>query len=382
MKKILALSIAALACSAAAAQSNAPVRIGVPAIQSGSMAQYGLNFTNGVTTAINELNAAGGITIDGQKYPVEAVFCDTQADTAKAAACGRRLASQNKVAAMAIATSIETFPILSFNTNSRPPFLVVSSSASNKLVHSENPLVARYWYNTYSYMPYLVEAFSAMYEKEGKTLPTLAFMQSEDEFGKAWVDTFGESWRKAGGKTTSHSTWVIGTTDFYPQLTSLLRDKPELIGVPGACGAIAPILRQARELGFEGHFVIDMACDAKELTAFLKDDVFKGSFFFGTRWNLDTPEVTNFRTQYQAVSKDEPTVISADGYGQAMWIFKSMEHAGTAKDAARIRDAMATTLEQSWNILGIQDLQPNGETSATVFPRQYLAADNIVNWNK
>src|SRR5690606_22608201 len=125
----------------------------------GTMAQYGQNFTNGVTTAINELNAAGGITIDGKQHKVEAVFCDTQADTAKAAACGRRLSSQHKVAAMAIATSIETFPILSFNHNARPPFVVVSSSASNKLVHSDNPLVARYWFNTYSYMPHLVESF-------------------------------------------------------------------------------------------------------------------------------------------------------------------------------------------------------------------------------
>src|SRR5690606_32495481 len=216
---------------------------------------------------------------------VVVAFCYTQAETAKAAACGRRLSSQHKVAAMAIATSIETFPILSFNHNARPPFVVVSSSASNKLVHSENPLVARYWFNTYSYMPHLVESFSAMYEKEGKTLPTMAFMQSEDEFGKAWVDTFGENWKKAGGTITGNSTWVIGTTDFYPQLTSLLRDEPELLGVPGACSAIAPILRQARELGFEGQFVIDLACDAAELTNFVNDDVFKGSFFFGSNWH-------------------------------------------------------------------------------------------------
>ena len=381
MKNLIALSLAGLACVAASAQADT-VRIGVPAIQTGTMAQYGQNFTNGVTTAINELNAAGGITIDGKPHKVEAVFCDTQADTAKAAACGRRLSSQHKVAAMAIATSIETFPILSFNHNARPPFVVVSSSASNKLVQSENPLVARYWFNTYSYMPHLVDSFQAMYEKQGKTMPTLAFMQSEDEFGKAWVDTFGENWKKAGGTVAGNSTWVIGTTDFYPQLTSLLRDKPQLLGVPGACGAIAPILRQARELGFEGQFVIDLACDAAELTGFVKDDIFKESFFFGSSWHLDTPAVANFRSQYQAVSKAEPTVISADGYGQVMWIAKSMEHAGTFKDARKIRESMPVTLEQDWNILGITDMQANGETSAIVFPRQYMAADNIVNWNK
>ena len=157
LKTLFQATLLSCATTLASAQT---VQIGVPAIQSGSMAQYGANFVHGVNTAVQQVNAAGGIKVGGNTHKVEAVYCDTQADSAKAAACGRRLSSQNKVAAMIMATSIETFPIIGFNATSNPPFVVVSSSASNKLVHSDNPLVVRYWYNTYSFMPGLTAKFA------------------------------------------------------------------------------------------------------------------------------------------------------------------------------------------------------------------------------
>lgn len=376
LKSIIHTSLLSCASTLAMAQT---VQIGVPAIQSGTMAQYGTNFVNGVNTALQEVNAAGGIKVGSSSYKVEAVYCDTQADSAKSAACGRRLSSQNKVAAMIMATSIETFPIIGFNATSNPPFVVVSSSASNKLVQANNPLVVRYWYNTYSYMPGLTAKFAQAFKNEGRKSSKVGFMQSEDEFGKAWVDTFSEGWKKAGGQVGSLSTWVIGTTDFYPQITSLLRDKPDLIGLPGACPAIAPIIKQSRELGFTGDFIIDLACDPDELGKFVKADLYKNTYFLGSQWNLDSAPVKRFKEQYAKVSKSDPTVISADGYGQTMWVLKAMEKAGTTTDAAKIRQSMGEVLAGDWNLLGISNLQANGETVANVFPRRFLDAGKMSN---
>lgn len=381
MKRTAFALLSTLAVSGAALAQDV-VKIGVPAIQSGPMATYGANFNNGVTVAVNQINQEGGLTIGGKKHKVQAVFCDTQADSAKAAACGRRLASQDKVAAMVMATSIETFPILGFNT-SNPPFLVVSSSASNKLVEANNPLVARYWFNTYSYMPGLTSRFSEVFKTEGRTSSKISVMQSEDEFGKAWTDTFTAGWKKVGGEVASVSTWTLGTTDFYPQLSSLLRGKPDLIAIPGTCSTIAPIIKQGRELGFKGDFIVDLACDHVELAKFVKPEQFRGSYFLGSNWNLDSAENKSFKEGYAKVSKSgEPTVISADGYGQLMWVAKAMEKAGTATDAKAIRAALPEVMNGSWNLLGVTNLQANGETVASVFPRKIDASGNIVNYNK
>lgn len=366
----------------AATQAQEIVKIGVPAIQSGAMATYGANFNTGVNVAVAEINDAGGITIGGKRHKVQAVFCDTQADSAKAAACGRRLASQDRVAAMVMATSIETFPILGFNASSNPPFLVISSSASNKLAELNNPLVARYWFNTYSYMPGLTQRFHDLFKSEGRKGYKISVMQSEDEFGKAWTDTLVAGWKKAGGEISSVSTWTLGTTDFYPQLSSLLRSQPDLVAVPGTCSTIAPIIKQGRELGFKGDFIIDLACDHVELAKFVKPDLYRGSYFFGSNWSLDSESNKAFRDRYAKISKSEPTVISADGYGQFMWVAKAMEKAGSATDAKAIRAALSDVLSAPWNLLGVSKLQPNGETVAEVFPRRVDSAGKIVNYNK
>lgn len=382
MKKISTISIAALLSSPFGIFAQDVVKIGIPAIQSGPMATYGANFNNGITVAANQLNETGGITVKGKRVKFQPVFCDTQADSAKAAACGRRLASQDQVAAMVIATSIETFPILGFNANSNPPFVVISSSASNKLTEANNPLVARYWFNTYSFMPELTERFQSVFKSEGKKPQKISIMQSEDEFGKAWTDTFAAGWKKTGGEIGVVSTWTLGTTDFYPQLSALLRSQPDIIAIPGPCANIAPIVKQGRELGFKGDYIVDLACDHTELGKFVNPDSFKGSYFLGSNWNLDSAAVKAFRERYAKVSKIEPTVISADGYGQFMWIAKSMEKAGTTTDAKTIRAALSETLDGEWNILGITKLQSNGETTAIVFPRKIGNDGKIVNLTK
>lgn len=380
--KHTALVISSLLGLSVAAQAQDIVKIGVPAIQSGPMATYGANFNNGVAVAVNEINEGGGLTIGGKNYKVQAVFCDTQADSAKAAACGRRLASQDHVAAMVMATSIETFPILGFNATSTPPFLVVSSSASNKLVEANNPLVARYWFNTYSYMPGLTQRFQELLSAEGKKNQKISIMQSEDEFGKAWSDTLSAGWKKAGGEIASLSTWTLGTTDFYPQLSSLLRAQPDLVAVPGTCSVIAPIIKQGRELGFKGDFIVDLACDHVELSKFVKPELYRGSYFFGSNWSIDSTGNKAFKERYAKVSKAEPTVISADGYGQFMWVAKAMEKAGTSTDAKAIRAALPEVLNAPWNLLGISQLQASGETVAQVFPRRVDSVGKIVNYNK
>lgn len=382
MKNIFTISVAALLSTPFSLLAQDVVKIGVPAIQTGPMATYGANFNNGVTVAANQINEAGGITVNGKQFKVQPVFCDTQADSAKAAACGRRLASQDRVSAMVMATSIETFPILGFNSTSTSPFLVISSSASNKLAEANNPLVARYWFNTYSFMPGLTERLTAAFKAEGKKPQKISIMQSEDEFGKAWTDTFVAGWKKAGGEIGIVSTWTLGTTDFYPQLSALLRSQPDIIAVPAPCANIAPIIKQGRELGFKGDYIIDLSCDHAELAKFVSPDSFKGSYFLGSNWNLDSAAVKAFRERYAKVSKIEPTVISADGYGQFMWVAKSMEKAGTTTDAKAIRAALNDTLNGEWNILGISNLQPSGETTAMVFPRKIGSDGKIINLSK
>jgi branched-chain amino acid transport system substrate-binding protein len=64
-----------------------------------------------------------------------------------------------------------------------------------------------------------------------------------------------------------------------------------------------------------------------------------------------------------------------------MLVLKAMEIAGTTTDAAKIRQSMGEALAGDWNLLGISNLQADGETVANVFPRRFLDAGKMDNLN-
>lgn len=363
-------------CGSSGSGGSSEFVIGVPYPQTGSNAQYGANYSDGIRLAVKEANKAGGITVDGKKVKVKAVYCDTQGDTAKAAACGRKLASEDGAKAMLISTSVETFPILSFNATGKNKFLVVSSSASNKLVTEGNPLVVRYWFNTYSYMP----SFTKLLKKtldEQNIGEKVAIMESQDEFGKAWSETFNKGWKDAGGTITNTATYTAGSTDYYPQLTSLMKSNPDIIAIPGSCPQVAPIAKQARELGFAGRFIFQVSCGPDEIVAATGEDAVKGSIFEGSLWDTPTDTLKKFKTDFKDQFNREPVVIVADGYGQAKWLMASAEKAGTVDDPAKLRSALGSVLNGKWNVLGIHDLQKNGETTATIHVRIYNGPGDV-----
>lgn len=369
--------LSACGASGSGSGSSAPeLIIGVPYPQTGSIADYGANYSDGVRLAVKETNDAGGIKIGDNKVKVKAVYCDTQADTAKAASCGRKLSSQDGAVGMVISTSIETFPIMSFNAAGKNKFVIISSSASNKLVNEKNPLVVRYWFNTYSYMPDSTKLLKKTTDSLGVG-DTVAIMQSEDEFGKAWADTFEKGWKNAGGSITGLATYADNSTDFYPQLTSLIKANPSILAVPGACPQVSPLVKQARQLGFSGRFIFQVSCGPGEITATAGADAVKGSIFEGSQWDSNSDVIKTFQKDFKAEFNRDPVVICADGYGQAKWMIASAKKAGSTDDPEKIRAAMKDTLDQDWNLLGIKDLQKNGETTAPIHYRVFNGPGDI-----
>ncbi|WP_334127448.1 ABC transporter substrate-binding protein [Sneathiella sp.] len=359
-----------------ATASDEVFRFGVPYPETGKFAEYGANYSDGIRLAVQEINDRGGLNINGKNVKVEAIYCDTQANSATAAACGRRLSSQDQVPAMLISTSIETFPIMSFNTTAVPPFLIISSSASNKLVELGNPLVARYWFNTYKYM----NGFTKRLKNTLPELGKISIMQSEDEFGKAWADTFSAGWKAAGGEFGQIATYANSSTDFYPQLTALLKEKPDTLAVPGACPQVAPVVKQAIELGFKGPFIFQVSCGPEEAARFASWDSLVGSVFEGSGWDSNSPRVAEFKEAFKAKFGREAVVIATDGYAQAMWLFAAVEAAGGYDSAEKIRAAMAGVMDQEWNVLDIYDLESNGETTAIIHPRVVKGPNDVIDY--
>lgn len=73
------------------------VQLGVVTALSGPMAAPGVFQMNGFKLAVEELNAAGGISVAGRKYTVELKVYDTRASPSEGASAMQRLATVDKV---------------------------------------------------------------------------------------------------------------------------------------------------------------------------------------------------------------------------------------------------------------------------------------------
>lgn len=375
----IAFALLALAATVGV-QAQQKLKIGVAAIMSGDMAPYGLKFNNGVKVAVDQINSKGGITVAGKQYIIDAQFCDTKAKSEDAVSCGRRLSSKDGVPVIIMATSIETYPILGFNQEKAAPFVVITSTASGKLNTLNNKLVGRYWFDISSFMPGFAQRLAYAYNKQLGKLPSIAILEGRDEFAASWVEYFTKSWQAAGGNISRTVKWDHGTTDFYQQISTVLRSNPDVIASTGVCSDNGPIIKQSRELGFKGTFLIDQNCNPTELEKFVDSKSFENSIFIGNSWDLDSDAVTQFKADYERLHNDLPTAISADGYGQLWWAVSSISDAGSIDDPYKIREAMAKTLSQPWNLLKISDLQANGNTTALVFPRLFKNKNEIINF--
>jgi branched-chain amino acid transport system substrate-binding protein len=95
-----ALSIGVLVGAANAAMAADEVVIGASIPLSGPLAGFGLYQKWGYETAVNDLNKAGGVSIDGKKVPVKLVIRDDKTDPSVTASNTETLISRDKAVAM------------------------------------------------------------------------------------------------------------------------------------------------------------------------------------------------------------------------------------------------------------------------------------------
>jgi len=91
----------------------------------------------------------------------------------------------------------------------------------------------------------------------GKYGKTLAIANADHDYAKAWTAAFKPAWEAAGGKVVAENPMSYNrSTDFYTGVSKVLAAKPDVMFIGGASEPTGLVVKQARELGFKGGFVI------------------------------------------------------------------------------------------------------------------------------
>jgi len=338
-KQLAATVAAAAALAAAPALAQEVVKIGYSGPLSGGAALYGKNVLDGMQMAAAEINATG-LEVAGKKYKLEIVGLDDKYNPAETAINAQRLVQEHKTAAILVPHSGGSLALQT--NNEAQKYLLLSYTSVPQVVARGNKLTMRIPPEFTSYIPAFIKHSMNRYGKN------VAIANADHDYAKAWTAAFKPAWEAAGGKVVAENPMSYNrSTDFYSGVSRVLAAKPDVLFIGGASEPTGLVIKQARELGFKGGFVIIDQAKMDEIAAVtggygplegaigvlpLVDDPTPSSRAFVERFVKSHPG----RTPSSEVSLN---YIAVHATAQAMKL------AGTVSDATAIRAQLDKALK-------------------------------------
>lgn len=335
--RVIALA-AALAAVPAFAQEV--VKIGYSGPLSGGAALYGKNVLDGMQMAVAEINAAG-LEVGGKKYKLEVVALDDKYNPSETAINAQRLVQEHKTPAILVPHSGGSFAVQT--TNEQQKYLLLSYTSVPQITARGNKLTLRIPPEFTSYVQPFIKHAMAKYGKN------LAIANADHDYAKAWTAAFKPAWEAAGGKVVAENPMSYNkATDFYSGVSKVIAAKPDVMFIGGASEPTGLVIKQARELGFKGGFVIIDQAKMDEIAKVTGGYApLEGSI--GVLPVVDDPSPTTkaFVQRFtKAFPGRTPSSEVSLNYTAVHATAMAMKLAGTVTDAAAIRANLDKAMKQ------------------------------------
>lgn len=319
----------------ASAQAAKEVAIGYTGPISGVAAEYGQDCVNGIEMAVNEINAAGGITVKGQKHQFKLVKLDDMVDPTKAVNNCRRLRDQYKAPAVFNPVFNTIAPMAKINQEKGNEFLIMAYTSTPKAVEIGNKLLGAI---PPPFTVYVKSFADIAWEKGWRKA---AMVVTLGAYGDEWRHAFKEYWEKKGGEITADKPANYYTeTDFSAPLTAALATKPDVLLIGGPSASTALVIEQARGLGYKGGFILIDQAKMDYIENILKSTKLMGNTI-GVAAVALSPTVTApvFDKKYVSIYKRMQTWEVSLNYTAMYALSLAMVAAGTVEDPIAIRAA-------------------------------------------
>jgi len=253
MKKVKtlgqAVAAATLGMTLTAGAMAGEVNIGFTGPLSGGAALYGENTLSGLRMAAEEINAAGGFDLNGEKTTINLVSLDDRYSPAQAATNAKRLKQESNVPAVFIPHSGGVFALQDFNE--KDDFLIMAYTSVPTVTEKGNSLTLRIPPTFDGY----VRAFTDYaLEHEGKTL---GMAGATHEYAKIWASMIENEWTSKGGEVVAKNPMDYNkSADFFTGVSRIIAENPDVMFVGGASEPTGLVVQQARQMGFQGGFIV------------------------------------------------------------------------------------------------------------------------------
>jgi len=305
---------------------------------SGPAAEYGQDILFGVDMAVNEINAAGGITAGGKKYTFKLEKLDDRVDPTQAVNNARRFQSQKAIAVFnGVFNTIA--PMMKINEEKGREFIMMAYTSTPKIETLGNKLMVD---TTVTFTTY-VQVFADWAFKKG--WKRCAMVVTLGAYGDEWRSAFKEYWVKHGGTITADKPANYYTeTDFSSPLAAAIATNPDVMLIGGPSATTALVIEQARGMGFKGGFIMIDQAKQDYIAKVLRSSKTMGNLI-GTGGVVSvTMPGGIFEKQYTERYKRMVTWECALNYTGVHALAKAIVAAGTATDVHKIRAAFPKAL--------------------------------------
>lgn len=238
------------------AQSRPDVtyKIGFLMPLTGGSGKLGQMMLEGAQLALDELNSASG-----SKF--ELIAEDSQALAKNGIDGYRKLVDVDRVPLIITGWTAVSVAIAPLATDSKT-YLLSASSASPAL-RSVSP----YFQSTWMFDDETVKLILP-YAAEKLGINRLAVLTEVSDLGSALGESIKREWKRLGKELSVEENFQAKETNFRPSLLKILSTKPDAIYNTSSNGKLsAQVVRQARELGYEGYFLSYGAFEDPEVLA-------------------------------------------------------------------------------------------------------------------
>ena len=330
MKKLIALLMALVMCfglvacgggSDNSADSADAIKIGSSGPLTGDAAIYGIAVKNGLTIAIDEINALGGLQLALQ-------FEDDVADGETAVNAYNKLMDDGMQVFAGTVTSGAALSVVPMTIEDNMFALTPSGSNADIVKGNDN-------YFQVCFTDPNQGSGSATYIKANMADKKIAVIyRNDDSYSQGIRDTFVAQAATEGLEIVYEGTFTKDTaTDFSVQLTAAQAAGADLLFLPIYYQPAAVILTQANQMGYAPVFFgvdgMDGILTAENFNAELAEGV-----MLLTPFSADAEDelTKNFVAKYEAAYGETPNQFAADAYDAVYILYECLNNAGCTAD--------------------------------------------------
>ena len=324
-----------------ASGDSGTITLGMIGPLTGSVAVYGTHIENGVKLAIEEINAAGGVTLSDGAHQLAVEVKDDQGDSTECVNAMNALISDGIQLVVGSATSGCTSAITSI-ANSEGVVMITPSGTADSLTTTMD-----YVFRTCFRDSFQGELAAQYALDEGYTKVGVVYC-SADTYSAGLRDAFIAACQDKGlDVVAEESVATMTEVDYTNQFNKMVSAGAELVFTPFYYDVMGPYLvPQARSTGFTGVMLGGDGVDSTETTIPAGADlsVYNDVYFVNHySTELATSDVSkNFVESYEAKYGDTPNNFDALAY-DAVYVYKAAMEACGASDAASVQAALADT---------------------------------------